>query len=94
MTAYLIAHIRVKDPTKWQQYVDSVAETLAPYQAEVVFRGKRAAVLIGEHPYSTVAVLRFSDSTVIQHWFDSEAYRALSQVRDEAAEVIFISYNI
>ena len=93
MPAYLIAHITIKDPARWQLYVDSVGATLIPYGAEVVFRGQRAEVLIGEHAHSTVAVLKFPDASTIHDWFHSEAYQALTEVRDTAAEVTFISYD-
>jgi uncharacterized protein (DUF1330 family) len=93
MTAYLIAHVTVKDSDQWQVYVDSVGATLEPFGAEVVFRGKRAAVLAGEHRYDTVAVLKFPDEAAINNWYHSEAYQALIPTRTRAADVVFVSYQ-
>jgi len=93
MSAYLIAHIAVKDPHAWQVYVNTVGSTLAPFEAAVVFRGKRAAVLTGEHSYDTVAVLKFPDAAAIESWYHSESYQALIPTRTQAADVVFISYN-
>ena len=93
MAAYLIAHITVINPDQWQIYVGSVGETLAPFGAEVMFRGKRAAVLVGEHKFETVAVLKFPDEAAINNWYDSDAYQALAQTRNRAANAVFISYN-
>lgn len=40
MTAYVIGNITVKDPQKWAEYRSLVPETLAPWGAELVLRGK------------------------------------------------------
>jgi len=93
MAAYLIAHILVKDAAQWQIYVDSVGATLKPFGAEVVFRGRRNMVLVGEHAHDTVAVLKFPDAAAIDNWYNSEAYQALAKTRDRAADVVFISYD-
>ena len=59
--AYVIGHIRVKDAAKWDSYRAQVPATLAPWGAELVFRGKRAATLVGEHAYDDVVAIRFPD---------------------------------
>jgi len=48
MPTYLIGQITVTNPTLWQEYVTGVAESIAPYNASIVFRGKRSQVLAGE----------------------------------------------
>ena len=93
MAAYLIAHVKVKDSAQWKIYVENVGETVAPFSGEVVFRGKLTSVLIGEHPYPSVAVLKFPDQAALQNWYNSEAYQALIQTRNKAADVVFISYD-
>lgn len=77
MATYLVGHIRVKDTTLWQQYVDGVRESLQPFAAEVVFRGTKTAVLAGEHPYEQVALIRFANHAALQHWFASQEYQSL-----------------
>ena len=37
--AYVIGHITVKDANKWDVYRSRVPDTLAPWGAELVFRG-------------------------------------------------------
>ena len=93
MSAYLIVHIKVKDPALWKTYIENVDATLVPFGAEVVFRGKRASVIIGEHPYPNVAVLKFPDQAAIQNWYSSADYQALIQTRTKAADVVLISYD-
>ena len=93
MAAYLIGHITVKDPDRWKVYVDGVRESLIPYEAEIMFRGKRAIVLTGEHSYENTVVIKFADQKTLQHWYNSEVYQKLIPNRDEAADVVIIGYD-
>ena len=93
MAAYLIGHIKIKDPLKWETYRDQVPATLAPWNAELVFRGKAFAVLGGEHAHTDTVVIRFPDPASLRGWFESPAYQALIPLRQEAAEVTLIGYE-
>ncbi len=93
MSAYLIGHINVKDQAKWKIYVEGVQQSLRPFAAEIVFRGQRATVLAGDHPYSLTVVIKFIDQATLQKWYHSETYQALIPVRDQAADVVIISYD-
>ena len=93
MPAYLIGHITVNNPDKWKTYVAGVQNSLMPFEAEVVFRGERAAVLAGAHPHQHTVVIKFPDQPTLQQWYHSDAYQALIPVRDEAADVVIISYD-
>jgi len=93
MAAYLIGHITVKDPVQWKVYVDGVQESLVPYGAEIVFRGKRASVLAGEHAFRDAVVIKFSDQPTLQQWYHSETYQSLIPLRGQAADVVIISYD-
>jgi uncharacterized protein (DUF1330 family) len=93
MPAYLIGHIAVKDPTQWQTYVAGVKESLAPFKAEIVFRGECNSVLAGRHPYQQAVVIRFVDQEELQGWFHSPSYQALIPIRDRAAEVVIVSFD-
>jgi uncharacterized protein (DUF1330 family) len=93
MSAYLIGHITVKNPDKWKTYIEGVQLSLMPFEAEVVFRGKRATVLAGEHSHELTVVIKFPDQPTLQNWYHSESYQALISGRDEAADVVIISYD-
>ncbi len=93
MAAYPIGHITVKDPDQWKIYTAGVAKSLAPFGGEVIFRGKRAAVLCGEHAYQNSVVLKFPDQPTLQQWYDSKAYQELIPIREKAADVVLISYD-
>lgn len=91
--AYVIGHITVKDEDKWAEYRASVPATLAPWHAELVFRGQRIAVLGGKHPHRDTVVIRFPNAAAADGWFNSAAYQALIPLRQQAADVDLISYT-
>ncbi|MCC5858120.1 MAG: DUF1330 domain-containing protein [Ectothiorhodospiraceae bacterium] len=93
MPAYVIGHISVKDPDKWAAYRERVPETLEPWDAELVFRGERAAVLSGSHAYTDTVVIRFPDLAAVDGWYESPAYQALIPLRHQAADVVLVSYQ-
>jgi len=93
MPAYLIGHIKIKDPAQWAVYVEGVRKSLVPFAAQVVFRGKCAAVLAGEHAYGDTVVIRFPDQKTLQGWYHSDTYQRMIPARDRAADVVIISYD-
>ncbi len=93
MAAYLVGHIAVRDPELWQVYIAGVQKSLIPFDATVIFRGQRAAVLAGKHSYDQCVVIEFSDQDSLQKWFNSDSYQALVPTRDKAADVVIISYD-
>jgi uncharacterized protein (DUF1330 family) len=93
VSAYLVGHVTVKDPGRWQQYVAGVARSLEPYGGEVVFRGRRASLLAGAHGHDRAVVIRFADHAALLRWFGSPAYQALVPLRDAAADVVLVGYE-
>jgi uncharacterized protein (DUF1330 family) len=91
--AYVIGHIKVRDAAKWDEYRAQVPATLAPWGAELVLRGKRAATFAGIHAHDDVVVIRFPDLAAANGWHDSTAYQALVPLRMQAADVVLLSYE-
>jgi uncharacterized protein (DUF1330 family) len=91
--AYVIGHITVKDAAKWEAYRGAVPATLAPWGAELVFRGSNATVLAGEHAQADVVVIRFPDRKAVDGWHSSAAYQALVPLRRQAADVVLLAYD-
>lgn len=92
--AWLIGHITIKDAVKWAEYRSRVPATLAPFGAELVFRGTLVQVLAGNHHHTDVVVAGFPDRAMLEAWHASAAYQALIPLRTEAAEVDLLSYDI
>lgn len=93
MSAYLIGHISIKDPEAWQTYCAGVAQSLEPYAAETLFRGRVHSVLTGTHDKNQVVVIRFADRPTLQAWYSSDDYQSLIPLREQAADVTIISYD-
>jgi len=93
MAAYLVGQITVKNDKLWQEYVSGVAESLAPFEANIIFRGKRDKLLTGSHDYDLVVVIEFADLSTLDNWFNSEKYQSLIPIRDRAANVAITSYQ-
>lgn len=93
MAAYLIGHITVKDPVQWGIYTAGVGRSLLPYKAELIFRGTLAAVLAGEHDHMHTVVIKFPDQDTLNDWYQSEAYQSLIPVRDQAADVVILTFD-
>ncbi len=91
--AFVVGHILIKKSAKWAEYRDQVPATLAPWGAELVFRGTQVAAYAGESPYTDIVVIRFPSVTAANNWFASEAYQALIPLRKQAAEVTLITYE-
>jgi len=92
-SAVLIGHITIKDAEKWAEYRGRVPDTLKPWGAELVFRGRRVAVLSGEHPHADTVVIRFPSAAALSAWHRSPAYQALIPLREQAAEMVLIAYE-
>jgi len=93
VTAYVVGHITVKDAEKWAEYRSRVPATLEPWRAEVVLRGRKVGMLSGDHRHTDVVVIRFSDAAAAAGWYLSAAYQALIPLREQAAEVVLITYE-
>ena len=93
MSACVIGHISVKDEEKWAQYRAQVPATLAPWGAELLFRGQRATVLSGDHAHTDTVVIRFPDAAAVDGWYQSAAYQALIPLRQQAADLDLVVFS-
>jgi uncharacterized protein (DUF1330 family) len=92
-SAWVIGHIKVKDNGKWGEYRSKVPETLVQWGGEVLFRGHVAGVLSGEHSYLDCVVIRFPDAKSAAGWYNSAAYQALIPIREQAADIVLVSFE-
>ena len=93
MSACVIGHITVKDDQKWAQYRAQVPATLAPWGAELLFRGQRADILAGDHAHLETVVIRFPDADTVDAWFHSPEYQAMIPLRQQAADLDLVVFS-
>jgi uncharacterized protein (DUF1330 family) len=91
--AYLVGQVTVKRAEQWAEYTRQVPATLSPWGAELVFRGKQVATFAGANPHPDIVVIRFPSVAAVNQWFASAAYQALIPLREQAAEVVLLSYE-
>jgi uncharacterized protein (DUF1330 family) len=91
--AYVVGQLTVKDADKWAQYRERVPATIAPWGGELVFRGTQHALWSGANPHPDIVVIRFPDAAAADNWFHSAAYQALIPLRQQAADVVLMSYQ-
>ena len=91
--AYVVGQITVKDADKWAEYRSRVPETLVPWGAEVVFRGKQFAAFSGSCPHPDIVVIRFPEAAAVAGWYASPAYQAIIPLRQQAADMVLLGYE-
>ena len=89
----LIGRITVNDAQQWERYRSQVPATLAPWGAELLWRGTQYASYAGAEPHQDVVVIRFPDQASLDGWHASAAYQALLPIRQQAAEVVLTAYE-
>ena len=83
----------MKNEARWAEYRSKVGATFEPWNAQLIFRGTQRAALAGSSPYPEVVVTRFPDMAAIDGWFNSPAYQALIPIREQAADVVLLTYE-
>ena len=87
MPTYLSAIVTVKNPEKLKAYISKVPETMAPFNAKLVCRGKVQKTLSGEGNHQIEAIFEFASPEVIDQWYQSPEYQALIPTREEGANM-------
>ena len=83
----------VKDQHKWAEYCQKVPATLAPWGAQLMFRGKLSAVFSGKHAHSDTVIIQFPDLEALNNWHACAEYQSIIPLRLEAAEVDLLAFE-
>ncbi|MCR9127701.1 MAG: DUF1330 domain-containing protein [Rhodobacteraceae bacterium] len=93
MAAIVTATITLKDPEKMQEYAALAAPTVAAHGGTFLYRARMVKPLRGEAGHHMVAGLRFPDVAAAEAWWNSPEYNALHDLRDTAADVVFVLHE-
>ncbi|MBF0266410.1 MAG: DUF1330 domain-containing protein [Gammaproteobacteria bacterium] len=91
---YLVGHITVKDKEKWQEYRSKVSATIEKFGGELVFRGSLDSVLSGSHKHQDTVVIKFPNMQSLNDWYNSPQYQSIIPIRDEAAIMDLLTYEV
>jgi uncharacterized protein (DUF1330 family) len=85
MKAYVIAHINVKDPARYADYVKLTPGTVAPFGGKFIARGGRSEKLEGDFTLNRVVILEFPSYEKAKAWYDSADYRHALAIRQSCS---------
>lgn len=81
MSAYVIIHNAIVDPTKMEQYVPKAVETLAAHGCEILVVADQSTELEGKPPFPRTIVLKFASRQAALDWYNSPSYREVLPLR-------------
>jgi len=84
-SAYIIATVRVTDPTQYEQYKKFSSIAMQVHGAEVCVRGGAVQVLEGDRQPDRMVVLKFPSVEKAKAFYDSPEYRRARDAREGAA---------
>lgn len=88
MAAYLVATVRITDPTRFADYAAAVRGMSADFGGESIVVGAVSEVLEGPTPVGErVIVTRFATTDQAKTYVSSPRYQAAKALRAGAAEV-------
>ncbi|AWQ47893.1 DUF1330 domain-containing protein [Serratia marcescens] len=87
MPAYWIAHVTVKDPQKYQHYMDLAPQAFRQYNARFLARGEQAQTLEGP-AFVKHVLIEFDNYTTALACYHSPAYQLAKQQRRHVAEAM------
>lgn len=87
MAAYFLLEIeKIKDKEKYWKYLEKSSPILESFNAEYLFRTKKYTVLKGDWNLERIVMIKFEDKETILKCFESEDYKSISYLREEAIE--------
>lgn len=81
MPAYVIAHIDVKDPARYEDYKKMSPVSIQKFGGRFIARGGQAEVLEGTWQPKRLVLLEFPSVEVAKQWWASEDYRPAKELR-------------
>ena len=81
MAAYVIAHIDVKDPVRYEDYKKMVPPSIAKFGGRFIARGGSVEVLEGNWQPKRLVLVEFPTIEAARQWHASVDYAAAKELR-------------
>jgi uncharacterized protein (DUF1330 family) len=81
MAAYVIAHIDVKDPVKYEDYKKMSPVSIGKFGGRFIARGGAVEVLEGTWEPKRLVLLEFPSAEAARQWYESEDYAPAKALR-------------
>src|SRR3954465_11542544 len=85
MPAYVVAHVEVTDPVRYQEYRGMVLGTMTPFGGRFLVRGPAPEVLEGSWDPKRLVILEFPDADHARRWWSSAEYAAAKAIRQASS---------
>jgi uncharacterized protein (DUF1330 family) len=83
---YWIAHVKIRDPERYKDYVAANAVAFKKYNARFIVRGGRNEVRGAPIAGDRHVVLEFESYEVARACYESPEYKAAIAIRDQASD--------
>lgn len=90
MPAYLVAHVEVTDPDKYDDYKRLVPASLAKFGGRFLVRGPVPEVLEGSWQPKRLVIVEFPSVEQAHAWYRSPEYAPAKALRQAASEGTFV----
>ena len=81
MAAYVIAHIDVKDPVRYEDYKKMSPVSIGKYGGRFIARGGAVEVLEGTWEPKRLVLVEFPSVDAARQWYESEDYAPAKALR-------------
>jgi uncharacterized protein (DUF1330 family) len=81
MPAYVIAHIDVEDPVRYEDYKKMSPVSIGQYGGRFIARGGTVEVLEGRWEPKRLVLLEFPTAEAARQWYESEEYAPAKALR-------------
>ena len=78
---YVVVHLEVTDPQKFEEYRSKVPETISQYHGKYIVRGGAMETAEGEPLPSRTVILEFPSVEQAKTWYHSPQYQAIIGLR-------------
>jgi uncharacterized protein (DUF1330 family) len=82
---YVVAEVKVNDPTTFKEYAAQVPATLAPFGGRYLARAGKITPVEGDPPKGNIVVIAFDSVGQAEAWEHSQAYEAIKPLRHKSA---------
>lgn len=86
MPAYVIAHIDVKDPVRYEDYKKMSPISIEKFGGRFIARGGRTEVLEGAWQPKRLVLLEFPSVEVARQWWASDDYAPAKELRQATSQ--------
>jgi uncharacterized protein (DUF1330 family) len=92
MTALFIARVDIKDKETYTKYLQAVPPIISRYGGKPVVRTEQSLTLEGPAENRRIIVLEFPSVEKVKEFYNSEEYRQVRKIRENAAigEIIVV----